>query len=75
MHQIRVHLAAINHPVVGDESYGNKKVNSELKKMGLERQFLHAYKLKFRHPRTNKWISFEADLAADLKKCLELISE
>lgn len=71
MHQIRVHLSAINRPVVGDELYGNKKVNSTFKKLGLARQFLHAYKLKFQHPRTHEWVEFEAPLSGDLKKIIK----
>jgi len=71
MHQIRVHLASISHPVVGDDTYGNKKANSYFKKLGLTRQFLHAFKLKFKHPRTKKWLSFEAPLSDDLKNVLK----
>ena len=48
-HQIRVHLASVNHPVVGDSKYGDFKVNKEFKDLyGFENQFLHAYKLKFK---------------------------
>lgn len=72
-HQIRVHLASINHPVVGDKTYGNKNVNSDTNKMGLTRQFLHAYKLKFRHPRTHEWVEFKAPLSEDLKNILEAL--
>lgn len=71
MHQIRVHLAAINHPVIGDEMYGNKKVNAHFKKLGLSRQFLHAFKLKFQHPRTHEWVEFEAPIYEDLKTILQ----
>ncbi len=71
MHQIRVHLASINHPVVGDSLYGNRKENAEFMKMGLKRQFLHAFRLKFRHPRTQEWMEFEAPLPPDLEQVLE----
>ena len=48
-HQIRVHLASVNHPVIGDSKYGDFKVNKEFKDLyGFENQFLHAYKLKFK---------------------------
>ena len=48
-HQIRVHLASIGYPVVGDTKYGDFKINKEFKDLyGFENQFLHAYKLKFR---------------------------
>lgn len=47
-HQIRVHLASINHPVVGDSKYGDFKVNKQVKELyGFENQFLHAYRLSF----------------------------
>lgn len=48
-HQIRVHLASVNHPVVGDSKYGDFKINKEFKDLyNFENQFLHAYKLKFK---------------------------
>lgn len=48
-HQIRVHLASVDHPVLGDAKYGNFKINKEIKeKFGFENQFLHAYKLSFK---------------------------
>src|SRR5690606_22922503 len=71
MHQIRVHLAAINRPVIGDELYGNKKANATFERLGLGRQFLHAYKLKFQHPRTHEWMEFEAPLSPDLQNILK----
>ena len=73
MHQIRVHLAAIHHPVVGDQLYGNKKTNDELRALGLHRQFLHAYRLKFQHPRTHEWMEFTAPLPKDLQQVLEAL--
>lgn len=54
-HQIRVHCKYLNHPIVGDKLYG-KDVK------GLQGQLLHAYKLSFTHPRTGKFMTFEADL-------------
>jgi len=71
MHQIRVHLAAINRPVIGDQLYGNKRLNAVFQNLGLTRQFLHAYKLKFQHPRTHEWMEFEAPLSEDLQQVLE----
>jgi len=48
-HQIRVHLASVDHPVVGDSKYGDFKINKEFKDLyGFENQFLHAYKLSFK---------------------------
>jgi len=63
-HQIRVHLAAIGHPVVGDAVYGH---GAEL---GLERQFLHASELWFTHPWTGEELRLFAPLPADLEAAL-----
>ncbi|MDP2691318.1 MAG: RluA family pseudouridine synthase [bacterium] len=75
MHQIRVHMAAIHHPVIGDEVYGNRRINAQFRALGLKRQFLHAWKLKFRHPRTHEWVEFEAPLASDLDVVLENLKQ
>jgi 23S rRNA pseudouridine1911/1915/1917 synthase len=66
-HQIRVHLAAIGHPVVGDATYG---VKSAL----LSRQFVHASRLGFRLPSSGEYVEFEASLPPDLAKTLDDIS-
>lgn len=71
-HQIRVHLSAINHPIVGDQTYGSAAVNEEFEeKFGLKRQFLHAYSLKFTHPFTGEAMHFESDLPEDLEKIID----
>ncbi len=67
-HQIRVHCAYIHHPVLADPVYGPRKPRPTF---GLDRQFLHAYRLGFRQPLTNEWIEFEAPLPADLHMTLE----
>jgi 23S rRNA pseudouridine1911/1915/1917 synthase len=64
-HQVRVHFAAIGHPVAGDPEYGAEG------RHGLTRQFLHSARLSFRHPSTGEEMSFESDLPADLKGALE----
>lgn len=64
-HQIRVHLAAIGLPVSGDADYGARG------DLGLERQFLHAARLRFRHPRTGVDLEFRSDLPAELRAALE----
>jgi 23S rRNA pseudouridine1911/1915/1917 synthase len=65
-HQIRVHLAAIGFPVVGDKVYG-------VKSKYLARQFLHACRLGFKLPSSGEYIEFESELPADLQKALEEI--
>jgi len=69
-HQIRVHFAAIGHPVCGDSMYGDKKVNEELKKLGLERQFLHAAELTFKLL-SGKEINLKAKIPLDLNNILK----
>jgi 23S rRNA pseudouridine1911/1915/1917 synthase len=64
-HQIRVHFGAIGHPVAGDPEYGSRG------RHGLERQFLHASRLAFTHPRTEEALEFTSDLPADLRTALE----
>lgn len=64
-HQIRVHLAFIKHPVVGDEIYGRKKDT-----LGLTRQFLHAWRLEFTHPVTQGSLAFIAPLPSELQEAL-----
>ncbi len=66
-HQIRVHLKAIGHPVVGDPVYGSGNPRGNL---FLKRQFLHAYQLKFAHPTTGKMLELETPLPEDLKTAL-----
>ena len=66
-HQIRVHLKSIGHTIVGDELYGNG-LNKEL---GINRQFLHAYKVKFIHPALKKEIELEIPIFKDMKEFLK----
>ncbi len=65
-HQIRVHLGAIDLPVSGDPVYGVKG------DLGLKRQFLHAYRLRFAHPVSGAELDLESPLPADLRGALEL---
>jgi 23S rRNA pseudouridine1911/1915/1917 synthase len=75
-HQIRVHLAWLKHPVVGDEVYGggrdntvrDVKLRSQIRKLG--RQFLHAEQLGFKHPKTNEQLIFRAELPSELRAFL-----
>ena len=78
-HQIRVHLAWMKHPVVGDAVYGggrdktvpDARVRGAIAK--LQRQFLHAHELGFRHPRTRQDLRFTAPLPFELQQLLVLI--
>ncbi len=65
-HQIRVHLAALGHPVVGDAVYGKR---TEL----IARQFLHAWRLAFDLPYSVRLVEFESPLPAELRSALEEI--
>jgi len=67
-HQIRVHLKAIGHPIVGDPLYGS---SGKQRGFTLNRQFLHAYQLKFTHPTTKVLLELEAPLPDDLQAVLE----
>ncbi len=65
-HQIRVHLAAIGHPVAGDGTYGGQRPG-----WVAERPFLHAARLSFRHPATGEVVTFDSELPADLRELLD----
>jgi len=73
-HQIRVHLSAIGHPVVGDDVYGERAYKEFVKKFGpLDRYFLHAAYLRFHHPSTKQSMEFHSRLPSQLQKLLESI--
>jgi len=65
-HQIRVHLASIGHPLVGDPTYGQRRST-----LGLTRPFLHAAELAFDHPATGERVTFTSPLAPDLQTWLD----
>ena len=67
-HQIRVHMSAVRHPCVGDLTYGADPTLSA--RLGLERQWLHAARLSFAHPRTGLPVSVSSDPPADLQEAL-----
>lgn len=71
-HQIRVHMAYIKHPCVGDQLYGVRRPKADL---GLERQFLHAYRLELKHPVTEERLFFIDPLPDDLGERLERLSD
>lgn len=70
-HQIRVHMSALGHPCVGDPMYGSDP--NLAKEVGLTRQWLHATKLGFTHPRTGDYMEVESPYPADLQHALEVI--
>jgi len=70
-HQIRVHMAAIRHPCVGDLMYGADPVLAD--KLGLERQWLHAVRLGFVHPSSGELMQFESGYPPDLQHALNVI--
>jgi 23S rRNA pseudouridine1911/1915/1917 synthase len=70
-HQIRVHMAAVRHPCVGDLTYGADPVLA--KQLGLTRQWLHARELGFEHPSTGQWVSFQSPFPPDLQHALDII--
>lgn len=72
-HQIRVHMAHLQHPLVGDEKYVGKK-RARVDADWCPRQFLHASQIEFDHPRTRQRVTFEAPLAKDLQIALEFVS-
>ena len=72
-HQIRVHLAALRHPCVGDPLYGSDPVLA--RRLGLQRQWLHAHDLSFRHPNTGDRVRFSAEPAADLATAVVRLRE
>jgi 23S rRNA pseudouridine1911/1915/1917 synthase len=77
-HQIRVHLSAINHPVVGDATYGGvrRHVPADVRAVTrLERPFLHAHKLTFAHPADGRAMAFESPLPPDLQGVLDRLKE
>lgn len=73
-HQIRVHADFIEHPLAGDEKYGDWEFNRIMKKSGLKRLFLHAEHLSFEMPRTGKQLNFTTQLPDALQQCLRKLT-
>lgn len=70
-HQIRVHMSATGHPCVGDPMYGSDPTLTA--RLGLTRQWLHATKLGFTHPRSASWMEVESPYPADLAHAVEVL--
>ncbi len=71
MHQIRVHLKHHGFPIIGDKLYCNKQSKKISKELIIDRQFLHAEKIEFKHPKSNKLMSFDSMLPKDLQNILD----
>ena len=75
-HQIRVHVAAMGHPVVGDTMYGApRQARGKNAVIGLGRNFLHAAELEFKHPQTGAVIALKSDLPEELREFLRKVEE
>ena len=72
-HQIRVHMAALGHPCVGDETYGASQCLS--RRTGLVRQWLHAHELGLAHPVTGQWMTWRSNYPADLVHALDVLRD
>ncbi len=75
-HQIRVHLAHIGHPVVGDPAYGKGRTAKKAKELqNFPRQALHAVEIRFIHPRTGKAVKFKSKVPKDMAKLIKRLQE
>jgi 23S rRNA pseudouridine1911/1915/1917 synthase len=72
-HQIRVHLSALHHPLVGDLTYGSDPALA--KRLNISRPWLHAKQLGFDHPANGQRLSFAAEYPPDLTRSLEVLSD
>ena len=70
-HQIRVHMAALRHPCVGDLTYGADPTLAA--RLGLQRQWLHAVRLGFEHPGTGEYVEFTSEYPPDLAHALDVL--
>jgi 23S rRNA pseudouridine1911/1915/1917 synthase len=75
-HQVRVHLASLGHPLIGDPVYGRTRTAHRelLKKLGFERQALHAAELGFIHPVTSQPLSFKSAVPSDMQELLSALA-
>jgi 23S rRNA pseudouridine1911/1915/1917 synthase len=75
-HQVRVHMTSIGHPLLGDPAYGRTRtaLRELLKRLGFERQALHAAELGFIHPVTSAPLSFKSDVPSDMQQLLSALA-
>lgn len=69
-HQIRVHLAHLGFPILGDEKYGDFALNRQMRSQGLKRMALHAWRMSFRHPLTGAPLECVAPLPDTIRSCI-----
>jgi len=74
-HQIRVHLAHLGFPIVGDDKYGDFELNKRLARQGMKRMFLHAWKLAFVHPLDGAKLELEAPLPPELENFMSTLKQ
>ena len=70
-HQIRAHLNFIGHPILGDKIYRNKGLERKIKKINLDRIFLHSFMLCF-YDLKNKWVEFEKEMPEELNEIIKI---
>ena len=75
-HQVRVHMASIGHPLLGDPVYGRSRPATReiLKRLGFERQALHAARLGFMHPVDSRSLSFDSRMPSDMQELLSALT-
>lgn len=69
-HQIRVHMAHLGHPLLGDPAYGQGRLADVCRALGFHRQALHSARMQFEHPISHEKLQFESDLPADIQALL-----
>ncbi len=74
-HQIRVHTLYAGHPIALDDKYGDQKFDQEMTALGLDRLFLHAFSIRFEHPKTGETLRLNAPLDEKMKKVLQKLRE
>jgi len=76
MHQIRVHMAALGNPILGDKTYGDTRLNGYFAKhFSVTRQMLHAWRISFTHPKKGKKMNLEAKLKKDMMSLIRQLKK
>ena len=74
-HQIRVHTQYAGHPIALDDKYGDKDFDKQMNELGLNRLFLHAFSIRFEHPKNGETLRFNAPLDHQMKAILQKLRE